>query len=288
MREPQHSLTRKQQHIPSFFPYTLTGYCDSAGKIGRKKGIGHMFYAVMLAGILQVIFGLLRLSAVMRMVPHSVMVGFVNGLGLVIGMAQFNIFKETPVEDEDNDNSERVRAARRRLLEVGGAFAPFQRSPVGQNGNAALDGIFDCRDDCHLHFVSKYVTKAIPGSLAGIVVSTIFEWALIRPLGYETNTVEDLAIVAGSFPVPVWVDTKYDYQSQLPPFNGQLIGEIFPTAVTATVIGLLESLLMLQIIDELTNTKGSPIEKPSAKALVTFFRACWVEWAAAPRFFNRS
>lgn len=134
----------------------------------------------------------------------------------------------------------------------------------------------------------KYVTKAIPGSLAGIVVSTIFEWALIRPLGYETNTVEDLAIVAGSFPVPVWVDTKYDYQSQLPPFNGQLIGEIFPTAVTAAVIGLLESLLTLQIIDELTNTKGSPIEKPSAKALVTFFRACWVEWAAAPRFFNRS
>jgi len=225
-----------------------------------------MFYAIMLAGILQIVFGLLRLGAVMRMVPHSVMVGFVNGLGLVIGMAQFNIFRESPVEDEDN---ERVRAVRRHLLEVGGAFAPFTNDRPWVETEMLLWMVFLIVVTIATYILfPKYVTNAIPGSLAGIVVSTILEWALIRPLGYETNTVEDLASVAGSFPVPVWVDTKYE--SQLSPFNEQLIGEIFPTAVTAAVIGLLESLLTLQIIDELTNTKGSPNREAFGQGLGNF------------------
>ena len=48
-----------------------------------------------------------------------------------------------------------------------------------------------------------------------------------------------------------------EYSDLLPPFNGELTGAIFPTAITAAAIGLLESLLTLQLIDELTNTKGS-------------------------------
>jgi SulP family sulfate permease len=58
----------------------------------EQEGVGTMFYAVMLAGILQMLFGIFRLGVVMRMVPHSVMVGFVNGLGLVIGLAQVRAY----------------------------------------------------------------------------------------------------------------------------------------------------------------------------------------------------
>ena len=82
-----------------------------------EKGIGYMFYAIMLAGIIQMIFGFLKLGVLVRMIPHPVMVGFCNGLGVVIGVAQFNIFKINPNMGED--------AERRHMLEIGGAFAPF-------------------------------------------------------------------------------------------------------------------------------------------------------------------
>jgi SulP family sulfate permease len=99
------------------------------------------------------------------------------------------------------------------------------------------------------------LTKAIPASLAAIIVTTIVEWALIRPVGFQTDTVKDLASVSGNFPVPVWVDSSY--MDQMPPLNGETLGIIFPVAITAGAIGLLESLLTLEIIDELTNTKGN-------------------------------
>ncbi len=99
------------------------------------------------------------------------------------------------------------------------------------------------------------LTSAIPASLAAIIVTTILEWALVRPVGYSTNTVKDLASVQGAFPVPVWVDSKYS--DLMPPLNGETFLTILPVSLTAAAIGLLESLLTLEIIDEMTNTKGN-------------------------------
>ena len=81
---------------------------------------------------------------------------------------------------------------------------------------------------------------------------------------------EDLASVNGKFPVPVWLDETNGYSAILPPFDGKLVGKILPTAITAAVIGLLESLLTLQIIDELTNTKGSPNQEAFGQGLGQF------------------
>ena len=95
-------------------------------KLVKDHGVEYMFYAIMLAGCLQMIFGFLRLGVLVRMIPHPVMVGFCNGLGVVIGTAQFNIFKRRPdvVEEEDVRN----------LVEIGGAFSPFT------NGYPWVDG----------------------------------------------------------------------------------------------------------------------------------------------------
>mmetsp|Transcript_21490 Transcript_21490/g.26365 ORF Transcript_21490/g.26365 Transcript_21490/m.26365 type:complete len:660 (+) Transcript_21490:130-2109(+) len=210
-----------------------------------EKGIGYMFYAIMLAGIIQMLFGLLRLGVLVRMIPHPVMVGFCNGLGIVIGVAQFNIFKIRPQEEV------------RRMVEIGGAFAPFT------NGWAWVDATMGCWMAFHIiialftyAFFPK-LTKAIPASLAAIIMTTIVEWALVRPVGYKTNTVKDLASVAGAFPVPVWADTMYGYRDLMPPLNGDTWLTILPVAITAAAIGLLESLLTLELIDEMTNTKGN-------------------------------
>ena len=91
------------------------------------------------------------------------------------------------------------------------------------------------------------LTKAIPASLAAIIMTTILEFALVRSTGYRTDTVGDLGTVSGSFPVPVWFDPNY--RELLPPLNGETIAAILPVAFTAAAIGLLESLLTLEIID---------------------------------------
>ena len=150
-----------------------------------EKGIGYMFYAIMLAGIIQIIFSLLRLGKIVRLIPHPVMVGFCNGLGIVIGVAQFNIFKVRPES-----------TGSRKLLETFGAFAPFT------NGWDWIDATMGGWMTFHIaitlitYALFPKLTKAIPSSLAAIIVSTILEWAFVRPIGYKTNTVKDLASVA--------------------------------------------------------------------------------------------
>eukprot|EP00592_Proboscia_alata_P018235 CAMPEP_0194402592 /NCGR_PEP_ID=MMETSP0176-20130528/1278_1 /TAXON_ID=216777 /ORGANISM="Proboscia alata, Strain PI-D3" /LENGTH=638 /DNA_ID=CAMNT_0039200009 /DNA_START=36 /DNA_END=1952 /DNA_ORIENTATION=+ len=211
-------------------------------------GPGHMFYAIMLAGILQMIFGLLRLGVLVKMIPHPVMVGFCNGLGVVIGLAQFNIFKVAGTGDNNHD---------RRLSEIGGAFLPFTNGTDWCDATMGLWMAFHIGVTLLTYVMFPKITKAIPASLAGIIMSTVVEWAFVRQIGYETNTVADLASVAGAFPSPVWFDTRYGYKDMMPPLTLKTFGEVLPTAITAGAIGLLESLLTLQLIDELTNTKGN-------------------------------
>lgn len=207
-----------------------------------------MFYAIMMAGVLQMLFGVFRLAVVMRMVPHPVMVGFCNGLGLVIGLAQFNTFK-VPESQLNDDGGEE---AHRRLsggFHTFGAFAPFTNDRPWVDTDMLLWMIFEIIVTIAVYILFPKITKSIPGSLAGIVVCTIVEWGIVRPSGYKTNTVEDLVSVNGKFPFPIWFDETNGYSDILPEFNGELFGKIAPTAITAAVIGLLESLLTSQIID---------------------------------------
>ena len=112
------------------------------------------------------------------------------------------------------------------------------------------------------------LTKAIPASLAAIIMTTILEWALVRPIGYQTNTVKDLASVAGAFPLPIWADSEYS--KLIPPINGETIATILPVAITAAAIGLLESLLTLEIIDEMLNNKGNNNKEAFGQGLGQF------------------
>jgi sulfate permease, SulP family len=102
--------------------------------------------------------------------------------------------------------------------------------------------------------------QAVPASLAAVLISTTLEYALIRRLGYSTNTVSDFGEINSSFPLPIWVDdTTYGYANNLPTLDWQLVTEILPTALSVALVGLFESLLTLQICDELLedNTGGS-------------------------------
>jgi MFS superfamily sulfate permease-like transporter len=107
--------------------------------------------------------------------------------------------------------------------------------------------------------------QTIPASVAAVLVSTILEYVLVRPLGYETYTINDFApIQQNRALLPIWVKSIDNddsggggYDTTLPTVDTKLLGEIFLTAFFTAFIGLFESLLTMQIIDELTESKGS-------------------------------
>jgi len=187
-------------------------------------GVEYLFATVVLTGILQIIAGLLKLGKFIRLVPHPVMLGFVNGLAIVIFLAQLGQFKVT--------NS-------------AGELEWLQTSPMMIMAGLILLTM------AIIHYLPK-LTKAIPSSLVAIVVVTV----LVHSLGLDTRTVVDFlrdmtndpaASIAGGLP-----------QFSIPnvPFSLETLKIIFPFALVLAAIGLIESLLTLTLIDELTGTRG--------------------------------
>ncbi|MEZ8193737.1 MULTISPECIES: SulP family inorganic anion transporter [Vibrio] len=187
-------------------------------------GVQYLFAAVLLAGILQIAAGIFKLGKFIRIVPHPVMIGFVNGLAIVIFLAQLGQFKAP---------------------DMSGALTWL---PSGQMtimlGLVALTmGI--------IHFLPK-LTTAVPSSLVAIVTVT----ALVVGLDLETRTVVDFlrtmsgdeaATLAGSLPT---------FAIPSVPFTLETLQIILPYAVILAAIGLIESLLTLTVLDEMTNTRG--------------------------------
>lgn len=180
-----------------------------------KHGVDYLFATVVLMGIIQIIVGLLKLGKFIRLVPQPVIYGFVNGLAIVIGMAQFSQFK--------------VQGSNGSLEWMTGTPLIFMVSLV------ALTMLI-------IHFLPK-LTKAIPSSLAALVIVS----GLVIFFGLETRTVGDLASIKGGFP---------SFYFPHVPLNLETFKIIFPYSVILAGIGLIESLLTLTIVDEITETHG--------------------------------
>ena len=180
-----------------------------------EHGVEYLFATVVLMGFFQIMAGVMRLGKFIRMVPHPVMLGFVNGLAIVIFLAQIQNFqvKNAAGEMEWMTTSPLVIL----LLLIGLTMAI-------------------------IHFLPRY-TKAIPSSLAGILVVSL----LVIVFGLDTRTVGDIASIGGGFPTFHIPDV---------PFSLETLWIIFPYAIILAAIGLIESLLTMTLIDELTQTRG--------------------------------
>ena len=187
-------------------------------------GVEYLFATVVLTGLLQILAGIFKLGKFIRLVPHPVMLGFVNGLAIVIFLAQLGQFK---------------------VANSAGELEWLQGSPMMIMAGLILLTM------AIIHFLPK-LTSAVPSSLVAIVVVTI----LVQSLGLDTRTVVDFlrdmtndpsASIAGGLP-----------QFSIPnvPFNFETLKVIFPFALVLAAIGLIESLLTLTLIDELTGTRG--------------------------------
>ena len=190
-------------------------------------GVEYLFATVVLMGILQILAGVFKLGKFIRMVPHPVMLGFVNGLAIVIFLAQLSQFGVAG--------------------EPGWLSGTFLEGSVidiawleGRDMNLLLGLVFLTM--CIIHFLPK-LTKAVPSSLAAIVVVSL----LVIGLQLDTRVVGDIASIAGGLP---------SFHIPMVPLNFETLSIIFPYAVILAAIGLIESLLTLRLVDEITETRG--------------------------------
>jgi len=178
-------------------------------------GVEYLFAAVVLMGLIQITIGLLRLGKFIRIVPYPVMLGFVNGLAIVIFLAQLNTFK---------------------IENVAGELQWLQSQSLWiMLGLVALTMAI-------IHFLPK-LTKAVPSSLVAIVTVSL----LVIFVGLESRTVGDLASIAGGLPA---------FSIPGVPFTLETLMIILPYSIVLAAIGLIESLLTLSLIDEITDTRG--------------------------------
>ena len=174
-------------------------------------GVEYLFATVVLMGILQVLAGVFRLGKFIRMVPHPVMLGFVNGLAIVIFLAQLSSFKGA--DGNWLEGSAMMIMAGLIILTM-----------------------------AIIHFLPK-ITTAVPSSLVAIVGVSL----LAVGLNLDTRTVGDIAKIAGGFP---------EFHIPTVPFDLEMLKIIFPYSLILAAIGLIESLLTLRLIDEVTETRG--------------------------------
>lgn len=163
----------------------------------------HILLATILAGLIQVAIGLFKMGKFIRLVPQPAMYGFVNGLAIVIAMAQFPLFKGEGMI---------------MIALVASTMAIIQLFPK--------------------------LTKALPSSLVAIIAISL----VVISMDLDTKRVGDLADISGNLPtfhIPT-VITSMD-----------AIMTVLPYAVLVALVGLIESLLTLSVLDELSGTRGS-------------------------------
>jgi len=179
--------------------------------LAQQYGVEYVFATVILAGIMQMLAGVLRLGKLMRLVPHPVIFGFVNGLAVIIFMSQMSQFQT--VDGEWLSGSTLYIFLGLVLLTM-----------------VVIWGL-------------PKLTKVIPASLAAILLV----FGIVFFFGLDTRTIGDIASIQGTFP-PFHIPDL--------PITWETLQIIFPFAAIMAGVGLIESLLTLNIIDEITETRG--------------------------------
>ncbi|MEE4147150.1 MAG: SulP family inorganic anion transporter [Halieaceae bacterium] len=190
-------------------------------------GVQYLFATVVLMGLLQIAAGVFRLGKFIRMVPHPVMLGFVNGLAIVIFLAQLNQFG---VDGQPGWLDGTVMAGT--ILDVAWLEGAQLYMLLGLVAATMLI----------IPFLPR-ITTALPSSLVAIVVVSL----LVIGLDLDTRVVGDIASIKGGLP---------SFHIPSVPFNLDTLWIIFPYAVVLAAIGLIESLLTLRLVDEITESRG--------------------------------
>ena len=191
-----------------------------------SHGIEYLFATVVLMGVMQVLAGIFHLGKFIRLVPHPVMLGFVNGLAIVIFLAQMTQFQVPGPEG----------------VKVWMSGWPL----VTMLGLVVLT--------MAIIWVMPKITTVIPAPLAGIAVVA----GLVIFFGIDVPRVGDLASIKGGLP---------QFHIPLIPLSLEILKIIFPFALILAAIGLIESLLTLNLVGEITGRRGGASQECIAQGL---------------------
>ena len=189
-------------------------------------GTQYLFATVVLMGLIQLIAGIFKLGKFIRMVPQPVMLGFVNGLAIVIGISQISQFKTI--------------------------------NPLGEavwiTGNTLIYSVGFVILTMSVIWLLPKITKALPATLVAILLTTV----LVIAFKINIPSVGDLASVKGGLP---------NFLIPNVPLNLETLKIIFPYAFILAAIGLIESLLTLNLVGEITNKRGGASQECLAQGI---------------------
>ena len=206
-------------------------------------GVEYLFATVVLMGIMQIGAGIFKLGKFIRLVPHPVMLGFVNGLAIVIGMAQLSQFQSAPPE--------RI---------PGHHYGPFHiLEGTWLTGAPLVMMLGLVLLTMTLIWMTPKITKALPAPLVGIGIVT----ALVIIFKIDVPTVHDLAssqggTIEGGLPA---------FHIPSVPLNLETFKIIFPYALILAAIGLIESLLTLNLVGEIKEERGGASQECVAQGV---------------------
>lgn len=198
--------------------------------LAQSHGVEYVFATVLLSGIIQMLAGVFRLGKLIRLVPHPVIFGFVNGLAIIIFLSQMAQFK---------DSSGQWLSGNTLYILLGLVLLTM----------AIIYGL-------------PKLTKAVPASLTAILVV----FGLVAFFGIETKTVGDIASIQGGFP-PFHIPNI--------PWTMETLFIILPFAAIVAGVGLIESLLTLNIVDEITETRGRGNKEAIAQGAANILSGCF-------------
>lgn len=198
-----------------------------------NMGFFYLMACVILMGIIQILAGVLKIGKFVRLIPHSVMMGFVNGLAIVIFWAQVKMFSHKSLQVSEEG--------------VKGYVSTFM------HGTELYIMLGLVGFTMAIIWVLPKITKKIPASLTAILITTL----IVVFSGMDVSTVGSYIIegggtgLKGEFPTPntaLWSNL---------PFNMDTLMFILPYAFLAASVGLIESLMTMNLVDELTETRGN-------------------------------
>ncbi|MGI9533060.1 SulP family inorganic anion transporter [Lutimonas sp.] len=205
---------------------SLVARGNEMGAPGENLGLYYLFATVILMGFIQILAGLLKLGKFVRLIPHPVMMGFVNGLAIVIFLSQLGMFKKTIDGDK---------------VWLQGSELYLMAALVGLT-MLIMWGLPKIK-----------LTKKLPEALIGIlVVSTI---AIV--FNFDVATVGSFIRDGGGEGLKGGLPMFQLELFSKVPFNMETIQFILPYAIILAAIGLIESLMTLNLIDDLTDTRGN-------------------------------
>tara|TARA_B110000285_G_scaffold29960_1_gene30539 strand:+ start:492 stop:2159 length:1668 start_codon:yes stop_codon:yes gene_type:complete len=201
---------------------------DLAGLSPDDIGLQYLVTALLFAGAIQITVGLCKLGRFIRLIPHPVMMGFVNGLAIVIALGQLLFFKQSVSFDNDGN---------------------MVSTWLNMESIGMMLGLIAIT--MAIIVLLPKVTKAVPPTLVAILVV----FGLTMFLDGSRDIKDILIMLTGEAKIDSSLPTLTSF-SAVPWNELSFYIAILPIALTIAMVGLIESLLTLQLIDEITETRG--------------------------------